>query len=250
MDSPSSRRGFYSYRVQCSGTVTSVRARGFCPARTNGSVVVMVVINSTADVDSLMVDVTNLAAECNTSAPVGSDYYEGYVSSDNLNIRVEFNGFLSVIFNPNCSNGRCFFQPTLVNRTSNHTLLFFTEQLKVSVPPESILFSANIRPIATMDVSNTEEEGEGNKADIIWASISAILLLCLAVVATFVVWRVVKTKQARKGAHLPTLPSDYLVPLSSNPHTVNICPYYHIMCMLNIIHTLNSAIYIRVFVIF
>ena len=96
--------GYLSYAISCSGTVTSIRARGFCPASANGSSnVVMQIFNSTFIQGILEYNDTNITVECNTSAAVGSDYYEGYVSKDDLNINVESGGLLSVRLNSNCS---------------------------------------------------------------------------------------------------------------------------------------------------
>ena len=135
--------GYLSYLMSCSGTVTSIRARGFCPVGTNGSSnVVMQIFNSTYIQGKFKHTDTNVTAECNTSAAVGSDYYEGYVSKDDLNINVESGGFLSVRLNSNCS---CFFLPAiLVNKTSKHNLLYLDDGLESSDPGGSLFFTAII----------------------------------------------------------------------------------------------------------
>ena len=135
--------GYLSYLMSCSGTVTSIKARGFCPVGANGSSnVVMQIFNSTYIHGMLQYNDTNITAECNTSAAVGSDYYEGYVSRDDLNINVESGGFLSVRLNSNCS---CLFLPAiLVNKTSKHTLWYFNDGLARSDPGGSLFFTAII----------------------------------------------------------------------------------------------------------
>ena len=136
--------GYLSYVMSCSGTVTSIRARGFCPASANSSRnVVMQIFNSTYINGTLKYNDTNVTAECNTSAAVGSDYYEGYVSKDNLNINVKSGGFLGVRLNSKCS---CLFLPAiLINKTSKHILWYFNDELEISDPGGSLFFTAIIR---------------------------------------------------------------------------------------------------------
>ena len=68
---------------------------------------------------------TNLTTVCNTSSLVNIDYYEGYVSADDLSIMVDAGGYLSIGFDPKCSEFGCLFQPAIVNETSSHVLEFF-----------------------------------------------------------------------------------------------------------------------------
>ena len=84
----------------------------------------------------------NVTAVCNTSAPVDTNYYEGYVSIDNLSIMVDAGGYLSISFDPKCSELGCLFQPAIVNETSNHVLEFFNN--KLSKPMVSLIFAATI----------------------------------------------------------------------------------------------------------
>ena len=145
--------GFFAYTVSCTGTVTSVRARGFCPATGNGSNVVMVLFNSTIRDRVLLADSTELTAECNNASNpvVKSDvsYYEGNVSADNLSISVNAGGFLSVRISLCSPSNResCVFLPAVFTEPSNHTLCYYTDDLiKITpeVPVHSLAFSATI----------------------------------------------------------------------------------------------------------
>ena len=50
-----------------------------------------------------------MTAVYNTSAPVDTNYYEGYISIDNLSIMVDARGYLSIGFD--LSLAVCFNQP-------------------------------------------------------------------------------------------------------------------------------------------
>ena len=143
-ESPSSLIGVFAYTVQCTGTVTSVRARGFCPSSTDGSGVIMQIINSTLQDGIVLIHNTNVTAECNTSAPVGSDYYEGYVNASNLSINVVSGGFLGVRFSQICTNESCFFQTATIDQTSSHNVFFVNVDLMQTDPEVSLFFSATI----------------------------------------------------------------------------------------------------------
>ena len=137
--------GGLAYQVLCDGTVTSVRARGFCPVETGGNTVIMRIINATLS-PAIMYKDTNVAVECNTSAAVGSDYYEGFVSVDNLSIELKSGDLLGIdlgtFLYPPCS---CLFIPAVVRKsTSNHTLMHFNYRLDRTSSAVSLLFSASI----------------------------------------------------------------------------------------------------------
>ena len=87
---------------------------------------------------------TNVTAVCNTSAPVDTNYYEGYVSIDNLSIMVDAGGYLTIWFDPNCSEFGCLFQPAIVNETSSHVLDFFDPSNKKIEHMMSLTFAATI----------------------------------------------------------------------------------------------------------
>ena len=145
---PSSLNGTFSYLIPCDGKVTSIRARGFCPARINDSAIVLTILNSTVVAGEVSSNITVIKAECNISAPVGSDYYEGYVNVNNLSIRVVSGGFLSVFFpGSDCiTDETCLFQPAILNETRSENLFFFDRKLMRSERDVSLLFSATIVP--------------------------------------------------------------------------------------------------------
>ena len=145
---PSSLDGTFSYLVSCDGKVTSIRARGFCPARINDSAIVLTILDSTVVAGEVSSNITLIKAECNTSAPVGPDYYEGYVNVNNLSISVVSGGFLSVFFpGSDClANETYLFQPAILNETRSENLFFFDRKLVRSEPDVSLLFSATIVP--------------------------------------------------------------------------------------------------------
>ena len=86
-DNLSNLRGVFSYPMSCTGNVTSIRARGFCPYPANSSTAPSRTVND-----------TKFEVECNTSAAAVDGYHEGYVSADNLSITVTSGGYLSVRF--------------------------------------------------------------------------------------------------------------------------------------------------------
>ena len=142
-DNLSNLRGVFSYPMSCTGNVTSIRARGFCPYPAN-STVVMQIFNSTFEDGRIGFNDTKFEVECNTSAAAVDGYHEGYVSADNLSITVTSGGYLSVRFDPKCSNEGCFFRPAIVNETSKTDLIFFSDELKRLDVGVSLAFSATI----------------------------------------------------------------------------------------------------------
>ena len=104
----------------------------------------MRIINATLSPGIMSKD-TNVVAECNTSAAVGSDYSEGFISVDNLSIELKSGDFLGIdlgtSLNPPCS---CLFIPAVVRKSSNHSLMYLNNLLQRSSPAVSLLFSAII----------------------------------------------------------------------------------------------------------
>lgn len=104
----------------------SIRARGYCPAQSNGTGIVLQVFNATVRHGTIIFNTSNITAECNTTAIIDSSYYEGYVSIDDLDIIIPPEGLFSIRYDPNCS---CFFQPLLINTTGKHDWYYFNEKL-------------------------------------------------------------------------------------------------------------------------
>ena len=228
--------GVFAYRVRCTGTVTSVRARGFCPpSATNGSDVVMQIINT--DRDSLLqVLTTDVAADCNTSAPVGPDYYEGYVNVDNLSISVVSGGYFGVKLLPK------FFQPASINETSSQTVVLIEGLTMTSVPEVSLLFSVNLLTTGELQMkwkicppnnmgilkfciflseSEVSDQNDVNEK-LIWSLVTVLLLLYAALITTIiVVWKVRKMQARKKRPY--HLPNDYAATVPfSNPVTSDV----------------------------
>ena len=92
-----------------------------------------------------------LKAECDTSANFSSMFFEGTVKNHSLNIRIPPGGYLAFFLNPDCSKDKCYFQPAIINETSNYTLEFADDHLVWGSTNVSILFSANITSFTGLD---------------------------------------------------------------------------------------------------
>jgi hypothetical protein len=150
-----------------------------------------------------------MKAECNTSAPVGSDYYEGYFSRDDLKIVIPRGGFLSIQFAVGCTEQGCLFQPAIVNKTSQHGL-YFANNDGIMETELSLLFSATINK-----AESVSEDEEGISA----AAIAVpVLILLLLLTTAVVVGAIVITRRQAKKRH-----SSHRAVLQVDP-TVNIVP--------------------------
>ena len=85
-----------------------------------------------------------MPVQCNRTATVGDHHYEGYVSNNSLNMRVEPGHVLAVFLNPDCTNLKCYFQPAFINETSKYDVAFADSHLVWNVTNMSLFFSANI----------------------------------------------------------------------------------------------------------
>ena len=94
------------------------------------------------------ISIVFIEAECNKTAN-SSMMHEGQVVNDNLHLIIPPNGFLSIYFNPDCSKEKCYFQPAIINETSNHTLLISDDHLQFFAANMSLLLSANITGMST-----------------------------------------------------------------------------------------------------
>ena len=73
-----------------------------------------------------------------------SKFYEGKVTNDSLYLVIPPGGFVSITLISDCSKDECYFQPAIINKTSNHTLEFGVYPHLISHTDLSLLFSANI----------------------------------------------------------------------------------------------------------
>ena len=72
----------------------------------------------------------------------------GHVNADNLSITVKEDGHLSVRFDPLCQGASvCFFQPAVLNKTSNYTLYLIRNRLNLEDQGVSLFFAAFIETI-------------------------------------------------------------------------------------------------------
>ena len=127
--------------------MTSIKARGFC-GRADDVQLRLLFGSGIPDESYDSVDILLIEAECNKTTS-SSMMHEGQVVNDNLHLYIPPNGFLSVFFNPDCTKGKCFFQPAIINETSNHTLLISDAHLQFSAANMSLLLSANITGVST-----------------------------------------------------------------------------------------------------
>ena len=125
---PTNVTGYFSYSITCNGILVSINARGFC-RKTSQSVKLLIETVQIQN-DELTRNARHfIDAECNSSTTFsfnGSDYYWGNINVENQKIQVLAGEFLGIRYDPNCADV-CFFQPAIVNESSEHTLLFVND---------------------------------------------------------------------------------------------------------------------------
>ena len=142
-------QGYYQYLVPCGGIVTSIEARGFCGRRDN---VELRLINGFNDEKGRHSRVILLTAVCDNTT-TRANYSEGYVRNDSLNMRILSGGYLSITLNPDCSGEKCYFQPAIINKSSNYPIEYRSEHLVLSSTNVSLLFSAQVSANVTGECS-------------------------------------------------------------------------------------------------
>ena len=138
---PLTVHGYYSYTLPCGGIVTSIEARGFCGRPDDVELRLLAfgrTVKKSGSISSLV------PVQCNKTATVGNRHYEGYVSNNSLNMRVEPGHILAVFLNPDCTKLKCYFQPAFINETSKYDVVFGDSHLVWNVTNMSLFFSANI----------------------------------------------------------------------------------------------------------
>ena len=133
--------GYYSYMLPCGGIVTSVRARGFCGRSYDVELRLLSFRRDNgyrSSAGPLLV-----SAQCNETATVNGSY-EGYVSNNSLNYRVEPDHILAVFLHPDCEGWKCYFQPAVINKTSNYDVAFANSHIVWKNTNMSLFFFANI----------------------------------------------------------------------------------------------------------
>ena len=144
--------GYFVYTVPCGGTLTSVKARGFCIREDN--VELRLIYGYYDKMGQLHFNYELVKAECNVSTSVMSKFYEGKFVNDSLSLVIPPGGFVGITLISNCSKDECYFQPAIINKTSNYTLEFGDYPHLISHTDLSLLFSANI------EQSNTTYEND------------------------------------------------------------------------------------------
>ena len=133
--------GYYSYMLPCGGIVTSVRARGFC-GRPDDVELRLLSFRRNNGYRSLTGPLL-VSAHCDKNA-TADGRYEGYVSNDSLNYRVEPGHILAVFFNQDCEDLKCYFEPAVINKTSNYDVAFANSHIVWKNTNMSLFFFANI----------------------------------------------------------------------------------------------------------
>ena len=143
---PPNFTGLFVYKLSCdAGTVTSVRARGFCHITAHNQTVELEIFNATFEFGAFEFFTTTVKANCDTNAVNGTDnYYGGYVSADDVNIRIPSGGLLGVHFHPRHKSNNTFLPAVINKKTSNYAVSFITDALKTTDPNFTLLFSATI----------------------------------------------------------------------------------------------------------
>ena len=136
--------GYYSYTLPCGGIVTSIEARGFCGRPDNVELRLIIAQRRGDNGFRSSSGFALVPAQCNKTATVGDHHYEGYVSNDSLNFRVEPGHVLAVFLNPDCENEKCYFQPAFINESSNYDVAFADSHIEWSNINTSLFLFVNI----------------------------------------------------------------------------------------------------------
>ena len=201
--------GYFKYTVPCGGTLTSVKACGFCIREDN---VELRLIHGYYDkMGQLHFNYELVKAECNVSTSVMSKFYKGKVTNDSLSLIIPPGGFVGINVISDCSKDECYFQPAIINKTSNYTLEFGDYPHLMSHTDLSLLFSANIEQSNIIykndKESNTtyrnDKENHFNNSTLVIVfsllfSASFIISICILVFLLI--------RRGRKKRRLPQLP--------------------------------------------
>ena len=200
--------GYFVYTVPCGGTLTSVKARGFCIREDN---VELRLIYGYYDMGQLHIHHELVKAECNVSTSVMSKCYEGKVTNDSLSLVIHPGGFVGINVISDCSKDECYFQPAIINKTSNYTLEFGDCPHLINHTDLSLLFSANIEQSNTTyendKESNTtyrnDKENHFNNSTLV---IVFSLLFSASFIISICVLVFLLIRRGRKKRRLPQLP--------------------------------------------
>ena len=200
--------GHFKYTVPCGGTLTSVKARGFCIREDN--VELRLIYGYFDKLGQLHFNYELVEAECNASTSV-STFYEGKVTNDSLSLVIRPGGFVGINLISDCSKDDCSFQPAIINKTSNYTLEFGVYPHLISHTDLSLLFSANIEQSTITHKNNKESNttyrnDEENNSINTTLVIVFFLLFCASFIISFCVLVLLLIRKGRKKRRLPQLP--------------------------------------------
>ena len=190
-------RGYFRYIVPCGGIVTSIEARGFC-GRAND--VELRLLYGYKDSKGIHISTELVEAECNTSANVSSEIYEGTVRNDRLNIIIPHGGDLRIYLIPDCSKEKCYFQPAIINKTSSYTMEFRDDEKVWRNTNLSLLFSANIKTLIDNKTLPSDDPPNGNDTTIIVAAVAVVVVaggVCIGLLLLVVVLIQCRRKKAQ-----------------------------------------------------
>ena len=200
--------GYFVYTVPCGGTLTSVKARGFCIGEDN---VELKLTYGYSDMGQLHIHHEQVKAECNASTSVMSNFHEGKVTNDSLSLVIPPGGFVTIHLISDCSKDDCHFQPAIINKTSNYTLEFGVDLRLNSHTDLSLLFSANIEQ-SNITYENDKEYNTTYRNDKENHSINNTLVIVFSLLfsASFIISICVLVflfiRRGRKKRRLPQLP--------------------------------------------
>ena len=194
---PNPIRGYFRYIVPCGGIVTSIEARGFC-GRAND--VELRLLYGYKDSKGIHISTELVEAECNTSANVSSEIYEGTVRNDSLNIIIPHGGDLRIYLIPDCSKEKCYFQPAIINKTSSYTMEFRDDEKVWRNTNLSLLFSANIKTLIDNETLPSDDPPNGNYTTIIVTAVAVVVVaggVCIGLLLLVVVLIQCRRKKAQ-----------------------------------------------------
>ena len=194
--------GYFKYTVPCGGTLTSIKARGFCIREDN---VELRLIYGYYDMGQLHINHELVEAECNVSTSVMSKFYEGKVTNDSLYLVIPPGGFVTIHLISDCSKNECYFQPAIINKTSNYTLEFGVDPRLISHTDLSLLFSANIGQFNTT-YENDEDSHQNHSINSILVIVFS-LLFCASFIISICILVFLLIRRGRKKRRLPQLPN-------------------------------------------
>ena len=188
-------RGYFRYIVPCGGIVTSIEARGFCGRANDVKLRLLYGYRDSKGVRHSSAELVE--AECDTSANVSSEIYEGTVRNDSLNITIPKGGDLRIYLIPGCSKEKCYFQPAIINKTSSYTMEFRDDEKVWRNTNLSLLFSANIKTLKTLP---SDDPPNGNDTTIIVTAVAAVVVaggVCIGLLLLVVVLIQCRRKKAQ-----------------------------------------------------